>query len=336
MADVLLQPVVPAGGDRTATRRARSAGLMQQRAQPGFLAQETFNRVVFGDHPGGARVADAGGARRASRRDALVEFHKAHYVPDHADPRVRRRHHRRRRRKSWRRRRSAPGRSRAQPVAAGREPARRSAGRRSSSSRGPSSVQTTSVVGTQSIERTDPDYEALTVANRVLGGAMGRLFGHLREEKGYTYGAAAASARRASRARGSRQHRRAHRSHRSGADRPARRDPPDARHAGARQGARRREARDRRRLRAVAREPQRGAAATTSTATSTSCRPTTGTPTRRASGGHRGRRAARRRRSTGPPIALQIVAVGDATKIEPALQEARQLEVYDAEGKPIK
>ena len=36
--------------------------------------------------------------------------------------------------------------------------------------------------------RTDPDYEALTVANRVLGGVMGRLFRHLREEKGYTYG----------------------------------------------------------------------------------------------------------------------------------------------------
>jgi zinc protease len=36
--------------------------------------------------------------------------------------------------------------------------------------------------------RTDPDYTALTVVNRVLGGTMGRLFRHLREEKGYTYG----------------------------------------------------------------------------------------------------------------------------------------------------
>ena len=31
-------------------------------------------------------------------------------------------------------------------------------------------------------------YEELTVANRVLGGTMGRLFRHLREGKGYTYG----------------------------------------------------------------------------------------------------------------------------------------------------
>ena len=36
--------------------------------------------------------------------------------------------------------------------------------------------------------RTDPDYAALTVVNRVLGGTMGRLFRHLREEKSYTYG----------------------------------------------------------------------------------------------------------------------------------------------------
>jgi zinc protease len=40
--------------------------------------------------------------------------------------------------------------------------------------------------------RTDPDYTALTVVNRVLGGTMGRLFRHLREEKGYTYGIASA------------------------------------------------------------------------------------------------------------------------------------------------
>jgi predicted Zn-dependent peptidase len=52
----------------------------------------------------------------------------------------------------------------------------------------PASVQTNLIVGTQSLTRTDADYVPLTVANRVLGGAMGRLFRHLREEKGYTYG----------------------------------------------------------------------------------------------------------------------------------------------------
>ena len=52
----------------------------------------------------------------------------------------------------------------------------------------PNSVQTTLPSATQSMARTDPDYVPLTVANRVLGGTMGRLFRHLREEKGYTYG----------------------------------------------------------------------------------------------------------------------------------------------------
>src|SRR5262249_908996 len=37
--------------------------------------------------------------------------------------------------------------------------------------------------------RTNPDYEALTIGNRILGGPEGRLFEHLREQKGYTYGA---------------------------------------------------------------------------------------------------------------------------------------------------
>ena len=51
-------------------------------------------------------------------------------------------------------------------------------------------MQTSLRVGTQSMTRTHPDYDALTVANYVLGGGpTGRLFEHLREQKGYTYGA---------------------------------------------------------------------------------------------------------------------------------------------------
>jgi predicted Zn-dependent peptidase len=45
-------------------------------------------------------------------------------------------------------------------------------------------------VGVQGIRRTDPDFFALSVLNKVIGGGpTGRLFRHLREEKGYTYGA---------------------------------------------------------------------------------------------------------------------------------------------------
>ena len=42
----------------------------------------------------------------------------------------------------------------------------------------------------QAINRSDPDYFPLLVLNRVIGGGpTGRLFRHLREAKGYTYGA---------------------------------------------------------------------------------------------------------------------------------------------------
>jgi predicted Zn-dependent peptidase len=51
-------------------------------------------------------------------------------------------------------------------------------------------VQTSLWVGTQAISRTSPDYDVMTVMNAVIGGGpTGRLFVHLREEKGYTYGA---------------------------------------------------------------------------------------------------------------------------------------------------
>jgi predicted Zn-dependent peptidase len=43
-------------------------------------------------------------------------------------------------------------------------------------------------VGEQAINRTHPDYDAMQVMNTVLGGSNGRLFRELRESKGYTYG----------------------------------------------------------------------------------------------------------------------------------------------------
>ena len=57
--------------------------MQNQRTQPGFLAQERLNKAVFGDHPL-ARVSPTPAALDALTRDALVEFHKAHYVPDRA------------------------------------------------------------------------------------------------------------------------------------------------------------------------------------------------------------------------------------------------------------
>ena len=54
----------------------------------------------------------------------------------------------------------------------------------------PGSAQTVLQFGALAVSQTDPDFIALTVANRILGGgSSGRLFQNIRERKGYTYGA---------------------------------------------------------------------------------------------------------------------------------------------------
>jgi predicted Zn-dependent peptidase len=183
-ADVLLNPLFdPAEWDRFKTRT--KAGLIQQRTNPGFLATEMFNRAVFGSHPAG-RVSPTAANLDAISPEALVEFHRTHYAPDHAalafagdisladarrlvDAKL----------GAWKKTGT--------PQTAVADPPPMSTPKVYLVAR-PGSVQTTLYVGAQSMTRTDPDYAALTVVNRVLGGTMGRLFRHLREEKGYTYG----------------------------------------------------------------------------------------------------------------------------------------------------
>ena len=81
-ADVLLNPSFPADEwDRLKTRAL--AGFQQQRSQPGFLAAEMFNRIVYGSHPGG-RLSATPKSIEAITRDAMVQFHQTHYVPDHS------------------------------------------------------------------------------------------------------------------------------------------------------------------------------------------------------------------------------------------------------------
>jgi zinc protease len=185
MADVLLHPSFPQ--DEVDRYKARTrATLNAQRSQPGFLAQERFQRVVFGEHPA-ARVAATPASLDTLTRDRLVEFHKAHYLPDRAVMAI-----------SGditlavakQKLEAALGgwKKAGREIPPATDPAALTGGSISMVAR-PGSVQTSLVVGTQAIERTDPDYEALTVANRVLGGPFARLFNHLREEKGYTYGA---------------------------------------------------------------------------------------------------------------------------------------------------
>jgi zinc protease len=185
MADVLMNPSFPqAEIDRYKTRTR--AGLMQNRAQPAFLAAERLNKAVFGDHPL-ARVAPTPAALDALTQAALVEFHKTHYVPDRAVLAVtgditleQAKAKAEAAFGAWKKSGAALAPQTEAPPLAG--PSVSLVAR-------PNSVQTSLRIGTLSIERKDPDFFALTVGNRILGGASGRLFEHLREQKGYTYGA---------------------------------------------------------------------------------------------------------------------------------------------------
>jgi zinc protease len=183
-ADIVLHPAfAPAEWDRYKARTKPQ--FTQLRTNPGFLAAEMFNKVVFGTHPA-SRIFPSASAIDVVTVADLAEYQRTHYVPDRAvmafagDITLDQA-------KSlttkyfgdWKRGGSAPAKV-VDPGPMG--PIKVYLVNR------PSSVQTTLYVGTQGLTQTNPDYTSLAVANRVLGGVMGRLFRHLREEKGYTYG----------------------------------------------------------------------------------------------------------------------------------------------------
>ena len=184
-ADILLHPKFDE--QELARYKARTrAGLDDQRGDPDFLASERYSKAIYGNHP-----ASSTGVTKASlekiTRDALAAFHKANYVPDHAiiavsgditlaDARAKFETAL----KDW------PKSGKPRPTVTDPPP---TGPTRLYSVNRPSSVQTNYLLGEQAINRVSPDYEALQVMNTVLGGQNGRLFRVLREEKGYTYGA---------------------------------------------------------------------------------------------------------------------------------------------------
>jgi len=185
--DVLLHPAF--SDDELARYKVRArAQLAQQRANPGFLAEEMFSRAIYGAHPA-ARVGLTLESLDNITRDDLVAFHRAHYVPNRALLAVagdvtpfQARTVLEGKLSPWKKPTTMTTTAITNP-----DPVERP---RIIFVARPSAVQTNLIVGTQGIERTNPDYDALVVMNKILGGGpTGRLFIHLREEKGYTYGA---------------------------------------------------------------------------------------------------------------------------------------------------
>lgn len=186
VADVLLSPSFPDDELGRYKQRTR-ASLIQQRSFPGFLVAEMFSKVMYGTHPAG-RISLTPENLDKVTTQALAEFHKTRYVPDHAALAIAGDVSLAEARKLVEGR-LAQWKQAGTPKPRVSEPQEQGAVKVSFVAR-PSSVQTNLLVGTQAIDRLHPDYDVLQVMNKVLGGGpTGRLFITLREEKSYTYGA---------------------------------------------------------------------------------------------------------------------------------------------------
>jgi predicted Zn-dependent peptidase len=183
--DVVLNPSFPAD-ELSRLKQRMKAQLQQQRANPNFLSTERFNRAVYGSHP--AAVVSATNASIDAITPAMLQkWHDERYAPQNSIlgiagdvkaaeivPKLERAFG------GWKK----TGLKEVLP-----ENPRPVPSKRVFLVDRPNSVQTTVVLGNIAIDRRDPDYVALSVANHILGGGTtGRLFLNLREEKGYTYG----------------------------------------------------------------------------------------------------------------------------------------------------
>jgi len=183
--DLLLQPSFPADELEKMKQRMR-VQLREQRSGANFLLNERFNRVVYGEHPAAQVSATAESIDRLSR-EMLSKWHRDRFAPENSilgiAGAVRSKDVIAKLEKQlagWKKRQA----ERPWP----RDPAPANA-RRVLLVHRPNSVQTTVALGNIAIDRRSPDYLPMVLMNDVIGGgASARLFLNLREEKGYTYG----------------------------------------------------------------------------------------------------------------------------------------------------
>jgi len=155
------------------------------RGQPQFLAQERLSQAIYGTHPASLVLTPPETLKKITSAD-LARFHAQNYVPNNATlfiagdvtlkevlPRLEKVFG------DWQG-------GKVTPVTIPAVPAQ--AETKIHLINRPGSVQTVFQIGSLGIERTDPDYVALAVMNRILGvGPSSRLFLNIREDKGYTY-----------------------------------------------------------------------------------------------------------------------------------------------------
>jgi zinc protease len=186
MADVTLNPSFPQNEVDLARENTKQL-LIQQRAQPTFLASERLSQVVFGEHPY-SRLSPTPEMLDSMTRDQLVRFHQTTYIPNNAvfmvvgdvdrDATIARIEQLF---GDWK-----PGSLPELDL----PPLPKRLARSVYVIDRPGSAQSNIVIANEGITRTSPDYFPMLLMHTILGAnASSRLFMNLREEKGYTYGA---------------------------------------------------------------------------------------------------------------------------------------------------
>ncbi len=186
IADVTMRSTFPQNEVDLAQENTKQL-LIQQRAQPGFLASERMAKVIFGDHPY-ASISPTEEMLDALTRDDLLSFRRAMFIPNNSVLTV-------------------IGDFDSESLAAqienlfapwpqGAIPQVNSPALPKRTERiiylvdRPGSAQSNIVIVNEAITRTSGDYFPLLLMHTILGAnASSRLFMNLREHKGYTYGA---------------------------------------------------------------------------------------------------------------------------------------------------
>jgi zinc protease len=186
IADVSLRSTFPQNEVDLARENTKQV-LIQQRAQPGFLASERMARVIFGEHPYSV-ISPTEEMLDALTRDELLAFRVSTFIPNNAvlivigdfqhDSLVRQVEELF---AKW------PA-GTASQVASPALPERTE--RTIYLVDRPGSAQSNIVIANEAIRRSSPDYFPMLLMHTVLGAnASSRVFMNLREHKGYTYGA---------------------------------------------------------------------------------------------------------------------------------------------------
>jgi len=186
IADVTLQPSFPQNEIELARENTKQM-LIQQRAQPNFLASERVAKVMFGQHPY-SRISPTPASLDAMVRETFTDFHQKSFTSDKAvlvvvgdvdpDETV-----------AKLERLFGAWNSASSSQASFPAPPERNARVLYVIDR-PGSAQSNIVIANAGITRTSDDYFPMLLMHTILGAnASSRLFMNLREEKGYTYGA---------------------------------------------------------------------------------------------------------------------------------------------------